>query len=335
MDIDKLFSEAIVIDACNPSNWDDPGVFQNLHEGGVTAINATIAVYENFLQEIAGITKWPDRFRTNSEHIIPIRSATDIRKAKIENRSGIILGWQNSTPIENELGRLELFHTLGVRIMQLTYNERNLLGTGCYEARDGGLSFFGREAVKEMNRLKILIDLSHVGDQTVIDTIEQSDQPVAFTHAGARSHYQHPRNHPDTALKLVAEKGGVVGTNAFPLFLPCQNHCTLDNYLDSLEVLIEKTGIDHVGLGIDFTYGHTKEFFDWLEKIQGTHTRSKEEKERASLNNFPFSKVKNLESATDIINIARGLADRGYSEVDIKKILGENFLRLFEEVWGE
>ena len=334
MNIDKLFMESIVIDACNPSNWDDPGVFQNLHEGGVTAINATIAVYENFLQEIAGITKWPDRFRSHSKHIIQIKTADDIRKAKSEKRSGIILGWQNSTPIENELPRLELFHTLGVRIMQLTYNEQNLIGTGCYEERDGGLSFFGREAVKEMNRLRILIDLSHVGDQTVLDAIELSDQPVAFTHTGARTHYNHPRNHPDTPLKLVAEKGGVVGTNAFPLFLPCQNQCTIEDYLDSLEVLVEKIGINHVGLGIDFTYGHKKEFFDWLEKIQGTHTRTQQQKEKVSLNNFPFSKVEGLETPKDVINVAKGLANRGYSEDDIKKVLGGNWLRLFTEVWG-
>ena len=150
--------------------------------------------------------------------LIPVKTAADILQAKQEGKVGVILGWQNASPIENHLSRFDLFHTLGVRIIQITYNERNLLGNGCYERRDEGLTNFGIDAIKEMNRLGILIDLSHVGDHTTLEAIELSEKPVAITHANARAFVNHVRNKTDEALLLLVEKGGVIGANAFPAF---------------------------------------------------------------------------------------------------------------------
>src|SRR5262245_1712866 len=213
-----LYQDAIVIDGLDTSRWGSEAVYRDLRDGGVTAINATIAIWDDFRSTLENVTNWLAWFERYAAFIRPVRSVADVHAAKRERRAGVILGWQNATPIENDLRRLALFHRLGVRIIQVTYNQRNLLGNGCYERVDEGLSHFGRAAVREMNRLGILIDLSHVGDRTVLDTIEHSEAPVAFTHANARSQHDHPRNKTDEAIKRLVEKGGVVGANAFPLF---------------------------------------------------------------------------------------------------------------------
>ena len=197
----RLYQEAMVIDGLNVSNWDSPAVFDSLHAGGVTAFNATVATLENFTQTLDNIAAWLLRFKTYEETVIQVKSVADILQAKRENKVGVILGFQNATPIENDLDRLALFHALGVKIIQLTFHERNLLGSGCYERRDDGLSHFGVDAIEDMNRLGILIDLSHVGVRSTMEAIEASDRPVAITHANAKPYYDVPRNKTEDALK--------------------------------------------------------------------------------------------------------------------------------------
>ena len=178
----ELYDRSVVIDGLNVSNWSSPAVYQSLHRGGVTAVNATIAVWEGYRETMDNIAAWLRRFREHADILTQVKTVQDIHRAKKEGRAGIILGFQNASPIENDLARLELFHALGVRIIQLTYNERNLLGDGSRERVDGGLSNFGMDAVKEMNRLGILVDLSHVGDRSTLEAAELSTKPVACTH---------------------------------------------------------------------------------------------------------------------------------------------------------
>ena len=159
----RLYEEAIVIDGLNVSNWDSPAVFRSLAKGGVTAINATVATWENLRETLDNVEAWLPRFVDHGDILTQVRAADDILQAKEQGKVGVILGFQNASPIENDLRHLELFHELGVRIIQLTYHERNLLGNGCYERRDDGVSNFGVDAIREMNRLGILIDLSHDG----------------------------------------------------------------------------------------------------------------------------------------------------------------------------
>ena len=327
---DGLYSEAIVIDALNVSNWESPAVFKSLHNGGVTAINATCVVWEGFLQAMDNHAAWLRRFRQYGEFLAQVTSTEDILRCKREGKVGIILGWQNASPIENELNRLELFHALGVRIIQLTYNERNLLGNGCYERADGGLSNFGVDAVREMNRLGILIDLSHVGDQTTLDAIDCSAKPVACTHANARSFFDHVRSKTNEALQRIADKGGVIGANAFPPFLRDGFDSTVDSYLDAIDDLVARVGVDHVGIGTDYTQDQPAAFFDWLFAQQGTKYR-----ERPVAYPYPLIHPRGMERPDTLSNLAGGLLGRGYSSADAAKILGGNWLRLFREVWGQ
>lgn len=326
----KLYDTSIVIDALNVSNWDSLEVYKSLHEGQVTGINATIAIWENYSQTLDHIKNWEKRFNAHSDILVQAKSVTDLINAKDQGKTGVVFGWQNASPIENDLDRLALFYNLGVRIIQVTYNERNLLGNGCYERRDEGLSNFGIDAIKEMNQLGILIDLSHVGDRTTLETAELSEYPVACTHANARAFYDHVRNKPDDALKLIADKGGVIGANAFPPFLRNGFESTVIDYVDAIDDLVERVGIDHVGIGTDFTQDQPAVFFDWLFSQQGTKPR-----QRPVAYPDPVIHPKGMETPDKLSSVAKELSDRGYREKDLKKILGGNWIRLFEQVWGD
>ncbi|MEU6644669.1 membrane dipeptidase [Saccharomonospora sp. NPDC046836] len=318
----------MTIDGCNPSNWDSPDVFDHLRRGGVTATNATIAIWEGFAETVDETAKWHRRFREDVEKLVHIRFADDIHAAHRQNKAGIILGWQNISPIGNDLERLEAFHVLGVRIVQLAYNIRNLVANGCYEPNDDGLSLFGVKAVRKLNELGILIDLSHVGDQSSLHAIEVSDQPVAFTHTNLRDFFDSPRNKPADLIRALVSQGGVVGANAFPQFLPSRFDADIGEYLDGVERLIEVAGIDHVGIASDFCEGRDWDFWPYLGRLHGT-TPHFEINVPA-----PNPVIKGFEGSFDMPNVANGLLDRGYRDDEVAKIMGGNWLRLYHTVWG-
>ena len=325
-----FYNESIVIDGLNVSKWESPAVYKSLHNGGVSAINATIAIWENYRETMDNLAAWDQRFIRYQDILVQATSADGISQAKKDGKVGVVLGWQNASPIENDLNRLAKFHSLGVRIIQITYNERNLIGNGCYERTDEGLSNFGVDAIKEMNRLGILIDLSHVGDRTTLESIELSEQPVAITHANARSFLGHVRNKTDEALKLMAERGGVIDANAFPPFLRKGFESTVRDYVDAIEDLVDRVGVDHVGIGTDYTQDQPPEFFDWIFSQQGTKIQK-----RPAPYPDPLVHPAGMETPDKLSNVAQELFDRGHAETDVTKILGGNWLHLFREVWGE
>ena len=319
----------VLIDGLNVSNWSSSAVFESLRAGGVTAINATAVVWENFHQTLERMAEWTRRFETYQDSVARATSAEDILGARDEGKTAVVLGWQNASPSENDLSRLALFHSMGVRIIQITYNERNLLGNGCYERRDDGLSHFGVDAVREMNRLGILIDLSHVGDRTTLEAAELSEQPVACTHANARAFFDHVRNKTDDALRLVAEKGGVIGANAFPPFLRRGFQSTLEDYVDAIDDLVERVGIDHVGIGTDYTQDQPRDFFHWIFSQQGTRRQP-----ISDALPHPLVHPVGMETPDKLAEVGRELRRRGYASADVAKVLGGNWMRLFRQVWG-
>jgi len=317
---------AIIIDALQISNWSE-AVFRNMRRGGLTAVNCTVSVLENFRQTIANIIEWDRVFNEYSDLIMPVRSSADIQAAKKAGQTGIIFGFQNTTAIEEDIGLLSIFHALGVRVIQLTYMEANLVGQGCLERIDAGLTQFGLEVIDEMNRLGILIDLSHVGYRTTMDAIEASCKPVAFTHANPQSLCSHARNKSDDAIKALAKKGGVIGATLFPPFLPAGNDSTIEDFIDVIEYLVEMVGIDHVAIGTDFTEGQPGEFFDWL--LSG-----KSKQGPAMALDFPIRNPNGIQNSADFPNLTDALLARGYTESETRKILGENMVRLFKDVWN-
>jgi membrane dipeptidase len=323
----KLHDEAIVIDGLEISNWGE-AVLRNMRRGGLTAVNCTISILENFRQTIVNIAWWHRAFSRHADMIAPVRTVGDIRQAKRSGKTGIIFGFQNTTAIEDDLSLLSILHELGVRVMQLTYMEANLVGQGCLERIDSGLTSFGLEVVEEMNRLGILIDLSHVGYRTTMDAIEASKKPVVFTHANPKSLCDHPRNKPDDAIRALVRKGGVMGATVFPPFLPAGNKSTIMDFMDVVDYLVKMVGIEHVAIGTDFTEGQTKAFFDWI-------LTGKSKKGPALTLDHPLKNPEGIQGPADFPNMTQAFLSRGYAEADVKKILGENWMRVFSEVWTD
>lgn len=321
-----LHAESIIIDGLNICRWSE-AVFKQMTQGGLTAINATIAIHEGFRDTISNIAHWHRLFDQYGSMITPVKSVDDIRRAKREKKVGVIFGFQSTDPIERDLYLLSVFKELGVRIIQLTYNERNYIGDGCLERTDCGLSLFGLEVIEEMNRLGILIDLSHTGYRTAMETIEASKQPVVFTHANPRTLCDHPRNKTDEQIRAVVDKGGLIGANVFPAFLAAGSKATIEDVVDVIDYLVRIAGIDHVGIGTDFTEGQTEDWFQWL-------FLGKSKYHKIMTTELPVVNPKGIRTAAEFPNITKTLLGRGYSPADTKKIMGENFIRLFGQVWG-
>ena len=321
-----LHEQLIVIDGLNISKF-DRSVFEDMRRGGVTAANCTCSIWENFRDSMDQIARWQEHFVNHADLILQVRTTADIRRAKAEGRTGVFLGWQNLAGIEDRIDYLGLFKTLGVGVMQIAYNTQNLVGTGCYERHDGGLSEFGREVVVEMNRLGILCDLSHVGPNTSNDVILLSTKPVAYTHCLPSGLKAHPRNKSDEQLRYIADRGGFVGVTMFPPFLSRGPQATVDDYVDAIDYIINLIGEEQVGIGTDFTQGWGPEFFKWI-----THDKGRTRK----LTDFgEILNPKDIRTIGEFPNLTLAMVRRGWSETRIRRVMGENWLRVLHEVWGE
>ena len=206
------------------------------------------------------VAAWKQRFVEHADLIMQVYTTDDIRRAKSEGRLGIFLGWQNSSAYDDYLPFVAIFAELGVRVVQLTYNTANAVGSGCYESEDRGLTDFGHDLVAELNRNGVLIDLSHTGARTAADTIRASARPVCYTHTLPAAQSPHPRNKSDEELRLLAQHDGFVGATAFPAFLRIGDESTIEDYLDAVEYLVDTVGEQQVGIGTDFTEGRGPDF---------------------------------------------------------------------------
>ena len=321
-----LHEDLIVIDGLIVSNWSED-VFRDMRKGGLTAANCTCCVWEGFVETMANVARWNGWFREHDDLIVKARTTADIRKAKADGRTAIILGFQNTSAFEDKLGAVQLFKDAGVGIAQLTYNTQNLAGSGCYESRDSGLSDWGRELVAEMNRVGMLIDLSHVGSRTSEETIRESGKPVAYTHCLPSALKPHPRNKSDGELRFIAERGGMIGVTMFPAFLKRGADSTVDDYVEAMEHVISVAGEDHVAFGTDFTQGHGQDFLDWITNDKGDA--------RSLIKFTPLSNPKGVETIGQLPNLTAAMERAGWSEGRIRKVIGENWLRFLAEVWGE
>jgi membrane dipeptidase len=322
----QVHAGSIIIDGLNVSRWDGE-TFRQVQGGGLTAINATIAVQEGFRETIEHLADWGELFEQYRDLIMPARSVDDIHAAKRAGKVGVIFGFQSTDPIEKDLRLLTIFQELGVRIIQITYNERNYAGDGCQEKTDCGLSRFGEELIGEMNRLGLLVDLSHVGYRTSMEAIEASTQPVTFTHANPRALFDNVRNKTDEQLLAVARKGGVIGASIYPVLLAAGSRATLDDFVDVVDYLVKLVGIEHIGVGTDFTEGQSVE---WITRLR----TGKSLRGPVITSQWPLQYPEGIRSAAEFPNITRTLLARGYSVEHTRMIMGENFLRLFGTVWG-
>jgi len=259
-----------------------------------------------------------------------VHSVSDIRAAKLRGGVGVVLGLEGATPIENELDRLDVLFGLGVRQIGIAYNDANALGSGLNELSDGGLTGFGRKAVRRMNQLGLLIDLSHSSDQTALDTCRASRAPVCLTHAGARTVWPTRRMKPDEVLRAVAGTGGLIGISAAPhtTLSPAHPAHSIESVLDHFEYCVDLLGKEHVAFGPDTLYG------DHVA-LHGVFARMLDIGAATAGPPFePVAYVEGLENPTECFpNLCAALVRRNWSDEDIQLVLGGNILRVLGEVW--
>ncbi len=324
----ELHDDAIVIDGLQTCLW-SRAVFEDLRAGGVTAVNCSTVLWENFREGIAYVSEWKRLLRDHADLIRPVRTVADIHAAKHEGRTGILLGWQNTSPLEDRLDYVEIFKDLGVGIMQLTYNTQNYSGAGYLEEHDSGLTGFGREVLAEMNRVGVLCDLSHVGDRTSADVIARSRAPVCISHVLPRALKDVRRNKPDALLAGCAGQGGIVGVSLFAPGLAAGNEATVENYLDAMEHVIGVAGEDHVGIGTDFSQDRPRPspWLLWANRDKGSARTLTE------FGSVRIEKPRGLRRIGDLPHLTERMRARGWGEPLVRKLLGGNWLRVLEAAW--
>jgi len=266
----------------------------------------------------------------HQDFVVRGETLDDIRHAKENGQIAFIASLEAATAIENEVDRLDILYGLGIRSSGIAYSEANTLGSGLKEARDGGLTEFGRQAVRRMNKLGIAIDISHSGDQTSMDTIEASDKPIFITHAGARGLWNTKRMKPDEVLKAMAAKGGVIGIEAAPHTTLTKKHPkhSIESFMEHFEYCADLVGIDHVAFGPDTLFG---------DHVGLHHYFAKQLSIKSAHGAQPFEEVEYVDGienpAEAFPNIVRWMVKHDYSDGDIAKAIGGNVMRVLEEAW--
>jgi membrane dipeptidase len=318
------------VDGLQIARW-CPAVFADMRAAGLTATICTCSVWEGFRATMTNIAMFQHWFAEHDDLIRPVRTVADIHAAKTEGRTGVVLGFQNAHAIEDRLEYLGLFKALGVGVIQLTYNTQNLVGAGCYETNDGGLTDFGHDVVAEMNRVGIVVDLSHVGVRTARDALEASSLPVVYSHTAPYALKAHPRNKTDEEMRRVAERGGIVGVTLFPPFLAAGNEATVDDYVTAIAHVLDVVGEDHVAVGTDFIDGHDAAYLRWLNRDKGDGRAIGDPNLVDALVNVRMPR--GIERIGEWPAITDVMVARGWPDERVQKVLGRNWLRLFDEVW--
>jgi microsomal dipeptidase-like Zn-dependent dipeptidase len=310
----------------------DRGVFEDLKAGGFNCVTPTLGFWEGAIESFDAIAQWRDMVRANADLVAIALTTDDILKAEREGKVAILLGYQNTNLLDGRIRYVELFADLGVRVLQLTYNNQNELGSSCYEEVDPGLARFGREVVREMNHCGMLVDLSHVGDKTTFDAIEWSEKPVAITHANPMSLFPHKRNKSDKVIKALAERGGIIGCAAYRNITPEPACDSVDAWAEMVARTVELAGIDHVGMGTDFSHHNNQAHLDWMR--MGRWTRGVNYGAGSAAKPGPSEKPAWLKKIDGLASVAPALAKIGFHPAEVEKITAGNWLRVYRAVMG-
>jgi microsomal dipeptidase-like Zn-dependent dipeptidase len=321
----------MLIDALQCGEFDRE-VIGELKTNGYTCVTPTLGFWEGTLESLDEIGRWRDMERDNADLIRIVKKADDILACDADGKLGILLGFQNTNLLEDRIRFIELFADLGVRVLQLTYNNQNELGGSCYEDEDSGLSRFGREVVTEMGRAGIVVDCSHVGNRTTLNAIEHATKPLAITHANPASVFPHKRNKSDDVLRALAQNGGVIGCAAYRNITPANACASVDGWCEMVARTVELAGIDHVGLGTDYSHKTNDAFYDWMRR--GRWTRGVDYGAGSAANPGKVSKPDWLLKAGQLASVEGGLKRVGFNDQDVAKIMGGNWLRLYRAVFG-
>jgi microsomal dipeptidase-like Zn-dependent dipeptidase len=315
-----------LIDGLQYANWSEK-IFKQMRKGNVDAVHVTITYHENFRETVLQIEKWNRFFEQFPDLIFQGRTAADIKVAKETKRTAIFFGSQNPSCIEDDIGLVEILHTLGLRFMQLTYNNQSLLAAGCYEADDTGLTRMGREVVSEMNRLGLVVDMSHSAERSTLDVIEYSSRPIAITHANPIFWHSALRNKSNDVLKALGENNGMLGFSVYPHHLKNGSNCSVQSFCDMVAKTIDLMGEDNVGIGTDLCQDQPDSVVEWMRV--GRWTKSIDYGE-GSVDKPGFPDMPNWFGGNlDFSNISIGLKNTGMDASMISKVMGKNWFNFF------
>ncbi len=321
----------MIVDNLQYANWSEK-VFRQMREGGVDAVHVTISYHENFRETVLNFEQWNRWFEQYPDLIMKGLWAGDIDRAKDSNRTAIFFGFQNPSPIEDDIGLVEIVHTLGARFMQLTYNNQSLLATGCYEAEDTGITRMGRQVIKEMNRVGLVVDMSHSADRSTIEAAELSERPIAITHANPHAWHPALRNKRHEVLKAVTDAGGMLGVSLYPHHLKDKSDCTLQSFCEMIARAADSYGVHSLGIGSDLCQDQPDSVVEWMRV--GRWSKEIDYGEgSASAPGFPPMPTW-FKDNRDFGNIAEGLAKTGLSQSEVNGIMGENWYRFYKENFG-
>ena len=305
-------------------------IFEINREAGLNAVHVTVVYHEDYDEFLKRVSEWDELFNKNSDLIFLGKDFKDIEKAKSENKTAIFFGFQNCSPIEDDLKLVEKVHSLGCRFMQLTYNNQSLLATGCYENVDSGVTNFGKEVIKEMNRVGIVIDMSHSGEKSTFDAIEISEKPIAITHANPLFWHKAIRNKSNDLLKTLAQSEGMIGLSLYPHHLKDGTNCNLDNFCEMTAKTAELIGVKNIGIGSDLCLKQPDTVVEWMRN--GTWTKSKNYGE-GTKNKPGFPKQPAwFEDARGFKNLESCLKKTGFNKEEVEGILGNNWYNFYKNI---
>lgn len=316
-----------LIDNLQYANWSEK-IFRQMQEGGVTAVHVTIAYHETFRETVANVETWNRWFERFPELIFHGRTGDDVRRAKTEGRTAIFFGFQNPSPIEDDIGLVEIWYGLGARFMQLTYNNQSLLATGCYEADDQGVTRMGRQVIREMNRVGLVVDMSHSAERSTLEAIEISERPIAITHANPAFWHPARRNKSNEVLQALGQAGGMLGFSMYPHHLKDKSDCTLASFCEMIARTADLMGVHNIGLGSDLCQDQPDSVVEWMR--MGRWSKQIDYGE-GSANDAGFPPMPEwFKDNRHFGNIASGLLEYGFSEADTAAVMGENWLRFYD-----
>lgn len=322
----------VVIDCLQYCNWSD-AIFAQLNDGGVHAIHVTVAYHEDFRQTVANLIAWNERFQQFPQYIMPGQGADDVRKAQASGRTAVFFGLQNCSPIEQDLGLIQILHSLGIRFMQPSYNHTGPLATGWVdEEKDKGITELGRAAIAEMNRVGLVIDMSHSAERSTLEAIDLSSRPVAISHANPSAWCATGRNKSDAVLKALAARDGMLGFSLYPRHLEAGSACTLESFCTMAARTADLIGAEHLGIGSDLCQDQPDAVVRWMrtgnwDEANGTNATSEDATHGAM--GFP-DQPSWFRSNLDMPGVAEGLRATGFSPDEVSGIMGMNWLRFFQ-----
>lgn len=326
MNLEQFHKSLFIFDGLHNAAWNHD-FLAKLRQGGHKAVHRSIGGSQGVEDTIKAIERENAFIESEAETLALVRSTAEIQAANNQGRIVVIFGFQGTEPIEGDWSILAIYKRLGVQIIQLTYNRRNWLGDGSTERVDCGLSDLGVKVVEELNRLRMVVDCAHTGENTTLNAIEVSKAPVIISHTNVRALCENPRNVSDRVIRAIARKGGVIGLTSFAYFLSKTRKPTVSDFLAHIDYITQLVGPDYVGLGLDIIEGWNQQ--ERLGPLDRTLFKAE------AYPPLPWTYAKGLSSAVDVPNITEGLLDRGYSEEDIRHIMGQNFLRVLHSIWGE